>query len=124
MHVDDEPLFPENECRQSDYSEPESQLVTRIRRLVTERLDGVLCTQGQARPCGSLIAFAFSDDLSRAVFSTPITARKYENIICCSNATASHLSCTTARSIPREGILSLDAHADAYRVRPGPTYIG
>jgi len=77
MLVDDEPLFPGSEPGKRVGSEPGSQLATRIRRLVTEQLYGVLCTQGQGQPYGSLIAFAFSEDLSRAVFSTPTATRKY-----------------------------------------------
>jgi len=53
------------------------RLVERIRRLVTEQPYGVLCTQGQGQPYGSMIAFAFSDDLSVAVFATPVATRKY-----------------------------------------------
>ena len=77
MPVDDEPLFPDNEPELLVGSDPGSQLANRIRRLVSQQLYGVLCTQGQGQPYGSLIAFAFSDDLSRAVFATPIATRKY-----------------------------------------------
>lgn len=77
MPVDDEPLVREDESKKPVSSEPGSQLVTRIRGLVTEQLYGVLCTQGQGQPYGSMIAFAFSDDLASAVFSTPIATRKY-----------------------------------------------
>ncbi|MHC4306868.1 MAG: pyridoxamine 5'-phosphate oxidase family protein [Planctomycetota bacterium] len=48
-----------------------------IRRLVTGQQYGVLCTQGQGQPYGSLVAFAFTEDLREAVFATPITTRKY-----------------------------------------------
>ena len=77
MPSDDEPLFPDNEPELSVSSDPGSQLAKRIGRLVSEQLYGVLCTQGQGQSYGSLIAFAFSDDLSRAVFATPIETRKY-----------------------------------------------
>ena len=77
MPVDDEPIFPDNEPELTVGSDPGSQLANRIRRLVSQQLYGVLCTQGQGQPYGSLIAFAFSDDLSRAVFATPIATRKY-----------------------------------------------
>jgi nitroimidazol reductase NimA-like FMN-containing flavoprotein (pyridoxamine 5'-phosphate oxidase superfamily) len=77
MPVDDEPLFPEDPVAKPDTAEQGSVLVTKIRRLVTEQLYGVLCTQGHGQPYGSMIAFAFSDDLARAVFSTPIATRKY-----------------------------------------------
>jgi hypothetical protein len=83
MPVDDEPLFPGDQRAKPDTAEPDSQLVTRIRRLVTEQLYGVLCTQGHGQPYGSMIAFAFSDDLSRAVFSTPIATRKYHLLLEC-----------------------------------------
>jgi uncharacterized protein YhbP (UPF0306 family) len=52
-------------------------LSDRIRRLVQEERFAVLCTQGQGQPYGSVVAFALSDDLSVAVFSTPMTTRKY-----------------------------------------------
>jgi nitroimidazol reductase NimA-like FMN-containing flavoprotein (pyridoxamine 5'-phosphate oxidase superfamily) len=83
MSVDDHSLFREDERRNASKQEPAPQLVTRIRSLVTEQLYGVLCTQGQGQPYGSLIAFAFSDDLSRAVFSTPIATRKYHLLTEC-----------------------------------------
>ena len=77
MSITDEPLFSGNETDSPVSSDPGSQLSKRIQRLVSEQLYGVLCTQGQGQPYGSLIAFAFSDDLSRAVFATPIATRKY-----------------------------------------------
>jgi nitroimidazol reductase NimA-like FMN-containing flavoprotein (pyridoxamine 5'-phosphate oxidase superfamily) len=52
-------------------------LPERIRQLVDSEHYGVLCTQGDGQPYGSLIAFAFSDDLKTAVFATPTTTRKY-----------------------------------------------
>jgi nitroimidazol reductase NimA-like FMN-containing flavoprotein (pyridoxamine 5'-phosphate oxidase superfamily) len=57
--------------------ETDPRLAERIRRLVTEQPYGVLCTQGQGQPYGSLVAFAFSEDLSYAVFATPVATRKY-----------------------------------------------
>lgn len=50
MPVDDEPLFRGDESKKPVSSERVSQLVTRIRGLVTEQLYGVLCTQGQGQP--------------------------------------------------------------------------
>jgi hypothetical protein len=83
MPVDDEPLFPDDEPKLAVSSDPGSQLAKSIRRLVSEQLYGVLCTQGQGQPYGSLIAFAFSDDLSRAVFATPTATRKYHLLTEC-----------------------------------------
>lgn len=49
-----------------------------IERLVTGQPYAVLCTQGEGQPYGSLVAFAFSKDLTTAVFATPIATRKYK----------------------------------------------
>ena len=48
-----------------------------IERLVNSQPYAVLCTQGEGQPYGSLVAFAFSKDLTRAVFATPTATRKY-----------------------------------------------
>ena len=77
MSVEDEPLFPWNGPLEPFTPETDPRLAERIRRLVTEQPYGVLCTQGQRQPYGSLVAFAFSDDLSYAVFATPVATRKY-----------------------------------------------
>ncbi len=55
----------------------ESDVCERIRRLVEERPYGVLCTQGESQPYGSLVALAATGDLTTFVFSTPISTRKY-----------------------------------------------
>jgi hypothetical protein len=52
-------------------------LPERIRNLAQGERFAVLCTQGQRQPYGSVVAFAISDDLSVAVFATPMTTRKY-----------------------------------------------
>lgn len=77
MSVDDEPLFPGNGPLEPLAREADPRLAERIRRLLTEQPFGVLCTQGQGQPYGSMVAFAFSDDLSYAVFATPVATRKY-----------------------------------------------
>jgi nitroimidazol reductase NimA-like FMN-containing flavoprotein (pyridoxamine 5'-phosphate oxidase superfamily) len=66
-----------------DPAEVDPQLADRIRQLATSQPYGVLCTQGQGQPYGSLIAFAFSDDLSYAVFATPTATRKYRLLVEC-----------------------------------------
>jgi nitroimidazol reductase NimA-like FMN-containing flavoprotein (pyridoxamine 5'-phosphate oxidase superfamily) len=48
-----------------------------IRRLVDGQLYGVLCTQGQGQPYGSLVAYAMTPDLGSAVFATQKATRKY-----------------------------------------------
>jgi hypothetical protein len=54
-----------------------------IERLVNEQPYAVLCTQGAGQPYGSLVALAVTEDLSSAVFATPITTRKYRLLCDC-----------------------------------------
>jgi hypothetical protein len=58
-------------------------LPDRIRRLTTTQPFAVLCTQGDEQPYASLIAFAVTDDLSAAAFSTPVATRKYRLLSQC-----------------------------------------
>lgn len=77
----DEPLLGE-----SDEPTPatgSAALVTSIRRLVTGEPYAVLCTQGESQPYGSIVAYAFGDDLSSATFATPITTRKFRLLVEC-----------------------------------------
>lgn len=85
MSSPDEPLFPEREDAQTDPSDKDVQLVDSLRSLATSQRYGVLCTQGQEQPYGSLIAFAFADDLSFAVFATPTATRKYRLLSECAH---------------------------------------
>ena len=48
-----------------------------IRALVHREPFAVLCTQAGGQPYGSLVAFAFSQDLRSFVFATPVATRKY-----------------------------------------------
>jgi hypothetical protein len=58
-------------------ADKEGPLADMIRQLVFTQPYGVLCTHGEEQAYGSLVAFAFSDDLRTAVFSTPKATRKY-----------------------------------------------
>ena len=49
----------------------------RILRLARSQPYCVLCTHGQDQAYGSLVAFAFSEDLRFALFATPVATRKY-----------------------------------------------
>ncbi|MCX6865746.1 MAG: pyridoxamine 5'-phosphate oxidase family protein [Verrucomicrobia bacterium] len=66
----------DGECEETD-------LAKQIRRLVRGQPYGVLCTQGDSQPYGSLVALAATDDLSALLFSTPITTRKYRLLSAC-----------------------------------------
>jgi nitroimidazol reductase NimA-like FMN-containing flavoprotein (pyridoxamine 5'-phosphate oxidase superfamily) len=60
-------------------------LESRIRYLVEDQLYGVLCTQSDGQPYGSMVAFAFTEDLRHVVFGTPKATKKYEILTACRN---------------------------------------
>jgi uncharacterized protein YhbP (UPF0306 family) len=53
------------------------QLKEKIHELVSSQPFAVLCTQGEGQPYGSLVAFAFYDNLKKMMFATPMATRKY-----------------------------------------------
>jgi hypothetical protein len=55
----------------------------RIRALLVGQPFAVLCTQGESQPYGSVIAFAFSEDLRSVAFCTPVATRKYRLLSHC-----------------------------------------
>ncbi|MBU0984267.1 MAG: pyridoxamine 5'-phosphate oxidase family protein [candidate division Zixibacteria bacterium] len=65
--------------------EKSSSTKQRLHLLAHGQLYGVLCTQANDQPYGSMVAFAFSPDLSSFVFSTPIATRKYRLLTECPN---------------------------------------
>jgi uncharacterized protein YhbP (UPF0306 family) len=69
------------------YTDSENALSveSRIRRLVKDQLYGVLCTQSDGQPYGSMVAFAFTEDLKHVVFGTPKPTKKYQILTACSN---------------------------------------
>ena len=54
-----------------------------IQRLVEAEPFAVLCTQGGGQPYGSVVAFAFSQDLKTFVFATSVATRKYRLLSDC-----------------------------------------
>ena len=58
--------------------EDEDALPRRIRQLMASQPFAVLSTQGTEHPYGSLVAFSTTEDLTTAVFATPVTTRKYQ----------------------------------------------
>jgi len=56
-----------------------------IRRLVQSQPYGVLCTQGESQPYGSLVAFSITEDLKHAVFATPRATRKFRLLSECNH---------------------------------------
>lgn len=75
MH--DEPVLGNTFDSAPEPAQPEKPVQDAIRELVQAEPFAVLCTQGQAQPYGSLVAFAFDARLSNFVFATPIATRKF-----------------------------------------------
>ena len=73
MPLDDEPVLGRTV---GSHDTPTTPVRDRIRQLVTEEPYGVLCTHGEGLAYGSLVAFAFTEDLRYAVFATPLATRK------------------------------------------------
>lgn len=77
---------PGGQMNKSDTdSESTLSVESRIRRLVKDQLYGVLCTQSDGQPYGSMVAFAFTEDLKHVVFGTPKATKKYEILMTCKN---------------------------------------
>jgi hypothetical protein len=97
------------------------QLPTQIARLVRERPYGVLCTQSQSQPYGSLVALAASEDLTTFVFSTPITTRKFRWLSECEHV-ALVIDSRSGASAELMQVEALTATGRAHVVPPGPDF--
>jgi len=60
--------------------------IKKIIKLVKEQSFFVLCTQGDGQPYGSLIAYAFKNDLKNFFFTTSKNTRKYKLLSACPKA--------------------------------------
>jgi uncharacterized protein YhbP (UPF0306 family) len=61
----------------------EPAVLESIQALVHHEPFAVLCTQAGGQPYGSLVGFAFSEDLGSFVFATPMSTRKYRLLTEC-----------------------------------------
>jgi hypothetical protein len=77
MPTPDEPVLERGSDDPGSRRSDALPLVEKIRRLVISQPYAVLCTHGEDQAYGSLVAFAFTDDLLMAVFATPVATRKY-----------------------------------------------
>jgi hypothetical protein len=83
MGNSDEPLFEGDAEAGSPPSSSSKEFANQIKTLVETQPYAVLCSQSQRQPYGSLVAFAFSEDLKHAVFATPVATRKYRILMEC-----------------------------------------
>jgi nitroimidazol reductase NimA-like FMN-containing flavoprotein (pyridoxamine 5'-phosphate oxidase superfamily) len=74
----DEPMFDSESKSREDNSEKIVNLATQIRKLVDSQSFCILSTQGKNQPYGSLVAYAFTEDLKKFFFKTHVATRKYK----------------------------------------------
>jgi nitroimidazol reductase NimA-like FMN-containing flavoprotein (pyridoxamine 5'-phosphate oxidase superfamily) len=93
----------------------------RIRALLEQQPFAVLCTQGEGQPYGSVIAFAFSEDLRSVAFCTPVATRKYRLLSECKNvALVVDSRCQHLDNMMEVAALTATGHA--VQLEGGPEY--
>lgn len=117
----DELNLPDAPNMKGDLDTEDKPLATRIARLVSERPYGVLCTQGQSQPYGSLVALAATEDLTSFVFSTPIATRKYRLLSEC-NQVALVIDNRSGAPAELMRVEAVTATGRAHAVPPGPDF--
>lgn len=100
---------------------PDENLDLTIRRLLDGQLYGVLCTQGQGQPYGSLVAYAMTPDLDSAVFATQKATRKYRLLSECARVA---LVVDNRSALPGQlmEVEALTATGRAHEVATGPEF--
>jgi len=73
----DEPVLNNNNLGLPSQSKSGDELSEKIGKLFLEQEYGILCSQGDGQPYGSLMAFATTEDLACLIFITQIETRKY-----------------------------------------------
>jgi nitroimidazol reductase NimA-like FMN-containing flavoprotein (pyridoxamine 5'-phosphate oxidase superfamily) len=81
----DEPVLDEDTEGNKTQSLINPDLPKRIRSLLAEQPFCVLCTQGENQPYGSLIAYAFTEDMKHFYFTTAKPTRKFKLLKTCSH---------------------------------------
>ena len=79
----DEPIFDAEFDQKEINTSQNPDLADQIRQLLDHQSFCILCTQGESQPYGSLIAYAFTDDLKHLFFTTPKATRKYKLLTEC-----------------------------------------
>ncbi len=92
-----------------------------IRQLVDGQLYGVLCTQGQGQPYGSLVAYAMTPELDTAVFATQKATRKYHLLSECAHVA---LLVDNRSALPGQfmDVEAVTATGHAHEVATGPEF--
>jgi nitroimidazol reductase NimA-like FMN-containing flavoprotein (pyridoxamine 5'-phosphate oxidase superfamily) len=100
---------------------PGESLESTIRQLLDGQLYGVLCTQGQGQPYGSLVAYAMTRDLDSAVFATQKSTWKYRLLCECAlvSLVVDNRSALPGRLLDVEAVT---ATGRAHEVAPGSEF--
>ncbi len=100
---------------------PGENLDRTIRHLLDGQLYGVLCTQGQGQPYGSLVAYSMTPDLDSAVFATQKATRKYRLLSECVHAA---LVVDNRSALPGQlmDVEAVTATGRAHEVAAGPEF--
>lgn len=121
MARNDEPVLDQDSGDDIPEDRAPDELPARIRRLVTGQPYGVLCTHGDRHAYGSLVAFAFSDDLDTAVFATPKATRKYR-LLTDHNRVALVVDDRPQNQDEMMDVEAITATGKAIELSPGPEY--
>jgi nitroimidazol reductase NimA-like FMN-containing flavoprotein (pyridoxamine 5'-phosphate oxidase superfamily) len=121
MNEPEELNLPDPTKMRSVGNSEDIQLPERIGRLVRERPYGILCTQSQSQPYGSLVALVATEDLTTFVFSTPITTRKYRWLSEC-NQVALVIDSRSGAPAELMQVEAVTATGRAHIVSPGPDF--
>jgi hypothetical protein len=121
MTEPDELDLPDAEKMKDAFDSEDKPLSKRIAKLVREYPYGVLCTQSQSQPYGSLVALAATKDLTSFVFSTPIATRKYR-LLCECNQVALVVDSRSGAPVELMQVEAVTATGRAHLVPPGPDF--
>lgn len=116
----DEPLFESREGP-DELAIPALETRARIARLVESEPYAVLCVQGRGQPYGALVAYAFSEELRAAVFSTSVATRKFQILSECARVAL----VIDSRSRSPDDLMQIEAvtvTGTATRVDQGPAF--
>jgi len=100
---------------------PREDLDRIIGRLVDGQPYGVLCTQGQGQPYGSLVAYAMTTALEAAVFATQKATRKYRLLTECAHV-ALVIDSRTAHPGRLMDVEAVTATGQAHELATGPEF--
>lgn len=73
----DEPVLKNTALENYNQSENGDEVSEKIGKLFLEQEYGILCSQGDGQPYGSIMAFSATEDLGCLIFITQIETRKY-----------------------------------------------